>query len=188
MKITFTQALTILQLQTPFTMADLKKAYRAAALVHHPDCGGKAENFIKIDAAYDFLKSFSKDFAQATSNSYWEQYWQSRLHKLQEQFQEEWRKAFKKALAENNGMWFSTCIERFGRAYMYPRTEWFLGVLYKKATTKNRNAYQQKLLLIAPNRTFREQYALKYYRLEFGFDTPYVFYLPPAKEQIGVVA
>lgn len=185
MKLTITHSLNILQLTTPFTMGELKKAYRTAALKHHPDCGGKAEVFIQVDAAYDLLKSCSSDSHKATDRTYWEKYWDSRLQELQQRFQTEWYKAFQTAKSEQNGMWFSTCIERFSRAYMYPRKEWFFGVLYKKSSQNNRSKYRELLLEIAPNKTLKEQWALKYYRLEFGFDTPYVFYLPPAKEYAG---
>jgi hypothetical protein len=63
---------------------------------------------------------------------------------------------------------------------MYPRKEWFVGVLFEVSSFLSRTLYREILLEIASNQRLREQWALKYYRLEFGFDTPYIFYLPPA--------
>ncbi|WP_341531818.1 DnaJ domain-containing protein (plasmid) [Nostoc sp. UHCC 0302] len=180
MKLTITQALQILKLRSPFAMADLKKAYRTAALNTHPDCGGSNAKFIRVDAAYDLLKSCASDFHKL-DDDYWVNYWESRLEDLRKKFIKDWRNAFETAKSQNQGMWFSTCIERFARAYMRPRTEWFEGVLFPKSTPHVRDKYRQLLLEIAPNQRLREEWALKYYRLEFGFNTPYVFYLPPAK-------
>lgn len=185
MKLTISQALKILSLQSPFSMVELKAAYRSAALKAHPDCGGKAELFMQVDTAYDFLKSCAKDSKEITT-SYWQDYWQSRLDKLEEEFKKAWQEAFKTAKQEKNGMWFSTCVERFARAYMRPKTEWFEGVLFKDSTTKTKNSYREFLLEIAPNKRLREEWALKYYRLEFGWDTPYIFCLPPSKEVANV--
>lgn len=180
MKLTISQSLTALNLKSPFSMAELKQAYRQAALKTHPDCGGSEEVFRTVDTAYDTLKpcATDKDIADAT---YCEQYWNERLDKLEKKFREEWLKAFNQAKTTKSGLWFSTCVERFARAYMHPKAEWFEGVLFKKNNLKNREDYRQLLLEIAPNRKLKEQWALKYYRLEFGFNTPYIFYLPPAK-------
>jgi hypothetical protein len=189
MKLTITQALQILGLVTPFEMVDLKKAYRSAALLTHPDCGGSSENFIKVDAAYDLLKACSTDFREADNKTYWDVYWESRLQDLQTSFIKEWRKAYEAAKLKKNGLWYSTCIERFARAYMRPRAEWFEGALFRQgATFNNRDKYRQLLLEIAPNQRLKEQWALKYYRLEFGFNTPYLFYLPPAEIKYMVEA
>lgn len=162
-------------------MVELKKAYRTAALITHPDCGGNNEEFLNVDAGYDLLQTCASDYKQV-NDSYWATYWESRLEELQANFALEWRKAYKVAKKQKTGLWYSTCISRFARAYMYPRKEWFFGVLFKKPTTRNTRQYRKFLLEIAPNQQFREQWALKYYRLEFGQDTPYVFYLPPPRE------
>lgn len=39
-------------LQEPFTMNELKKAYKRTILKHHPDKGGNAETFKKIDGVF----------------------------------------------------------------------------------------------------------------------------------------
>ena len=45
---------------------ELKKAYRKLSAKHHPDVGGKHEDFIKISAAYEALKNKSS----SSSSSY----------------------------------------------------------------------------------------------------------------------
>ncbi|MFN3360876.1 MAG: DnaJ domain-containing protein [Pseudanabaenaceae cyanobacterium] len=47
--------LDMLDLDYPFTIAELKQAYRRQALRNHPDRGGDAEKFRKIQAAYEYL-------------------------------------------------------------------------------------------------------------------------------------
>ena len=47
----------LLGLSEGFTSADLKRAYRAAALLHHPDRGGDLETMKKINVAYARLRS-----------------------------------------------------------------------------------------------------------------------------------
>jgi hypothetical protein len=183
-KMTINQAIKILGLKSPFSMAELKTAYRKLCLLTHPDCGGKSENFIAVDSAYDLLKTYTNDFKDI-NDEYWEKYWNKRIKNLEKEFAKSWKQTFEIAKSEKNGMWFSTCIERFARAYMRPRVEWFQGVLFQDATTEAKNLYRELLLEIAPNQRLREQWAIKYYRLEFGYETPYTFYLPPAKELLN---
>ena len=45
----------ILNIGTPFTKSDLKKAYLKAALQHHPDRGGDSQVFQKVSVAYAVL-------------------------------------------------------------------------------------------------------------------------------------
>lgn len=172
------QAIALLELSENFSLLELKSAYRKSALRYHPDCGGKQEDFIKIDQAYDFLKSYATDAKTFNQSIYWE----SRISDLREKFRTEWKKYVKKAKDERTGLWFSTCIERFSRSYTYPRKEWFYGlILGVNASEKKKREFQELLKEIAPNQKMREQWALKYYRLELGEETPYVFYLMPCK-------
>ncbi len=167
-------ALNTLSLESPFTLLELKAAYRKAALKTHPDTGGSEKAFIAVDNAYDFLKSLAKDDTQITSS-----YWEKRLPKLEKDFQEQWKKAWGKAKKDRTGLWFSTCIERFTRGHIEPRKEWFSGAIFgKQATLADAEEYRAFLLLIAPNRKHAEQWARKYYCLEFGNKLPWVFYLP----------
>lgn len=170
-------ALSILGLRSPFTLLELKAAYRKAALKTHPDCGGTEAGFHKVDNAYDFLKSLASD--KATADSFIATYWENRLSRLEEKFKQEWRKAHKKARKEKLGLWYRTCFERFSRAYLEPRPEWFIHCLFgSKVTFAEKEEYRTFLLSVAPNKRFAEPWALKYYRLEFGQDAPWVFYLP----------
>ncbi len=47
--------LDILCLHYPFTLGELKQAYRQQALVNHPDRGGNADKFRQVQAAYEYL-------------------------------------------------------------------------------------------------------------------------------------
>lgn len=47
--------LDILCLNYPFTLAELKQAYRRQALKYHPDRGGDGEKFRRLQAAYEYL-------------------------------------------------------------------------------------------------------------------------------------
>lgn len=48
-----------------FTENELKRAYRKAALVLHPDRGGSAQNFIELKAQYENLKTVFAKAPQA---------------------------------------------------------------------------------------------------------------------------
>lgn len=50
----------ILGVEKTASEADIKKAYRAAAKKHHPDKGGNAEEFKKINEAYEILGDSKK--------------------------------------------------------------------------------------------------------------------------------
>lgn len=52
-----TNAIKLLGLTEGFTVSDVKKAYRRLSKIHHPDVGGKQENFIKLKKAYDYVMS-----------------------------------------------------------------------------------------------------------------------------------
>jgi len=45
----------ILQIYPPVTEEEVKSAYRKLCLVHHPDKGGKNDDFIKLNNAYQEL-------------------------------------------------------------------------------------------------------------------------------------
>lgn len=49
------QALALLGLEPDATAAAIKRAYRRLAKTHHPDLGGDAEAFLRLDAAYRSL-------------------------------------------------------------------------------------------------------------------------------------
>lgn len=53
----FQQARTLLGVTAEATPEDIKKAYRRAANVHHPDKGGDAEKFKEVKEAYEFLSN-----------------------------------------------------------------------------------------------------------------------------------
>ena len=42
----------MLGLKRPVTKEEIRAAYRRAVKLHHPDAGGDAEEFIRIEAAY----------------------------------------------------------------------------------------------------------------------------------------
>lgn len=43
-----------------FTLSQLKKAYKLAALKNHPDSGGSHESFLEIRKCYDILEGFAR--------------------------------------------------------------------------------------------------------------------------------
>lgn len=49
-------AIAILELSYPYTVEELKASYRRLARQHHPDMGGDAETFRRVQAAYELLK------------------------------------------------------------------------------------------------------------------------------------
>jgi DnaJ-class molecular chaperone len=50
--------LAILGLVWPFSFDELKTAWKKIALVHHPDRGGKHEDFLRAKESYDAAKRF----------------------------------------------------------------------------------------------------------------------------------
>jgi hypothetical protein len=51
----FSWALEVYGLENVVTKSEMKKLYNGAAKKHHPDIGGKHEDFIKIKEAYDII-------------------------------------------------------------------------------------------------------------------------------------
>lgn len=49
------RALSLLGLSRGVDVAEVKRRYRELAKIHHPDVGGKAENFANISDAYQLL-------------------------------------------------------------------------------------------------------------------------------------
>lgn len=51
----YVEALEILKLSEEFCDEDLKKAYKSASKIYHPDLGGSTEMMQKVNEAYDLL-------------------------------------------------------------------------------------------------------------------------------------
>jgi DnaJ-class molecular chaperone len=51
----------VLNLEIPFTKAELNSAFRKAAFKYHPDMGGTEKEFIEIKKAYDILLELTPD-------------------------------------------------------------------------------------------------------------------------------
>jgi curved DNA-binding protein CbpA len=53
-------ALKLLELPTvadrPYSLRDIREAYREQAQLHHPDAGGSADAMRRLNEAYQFLK------------------------------------------------------------------------------------------------------------------------------------
>lgn len=177
-----TQALKLLTLESPFNLIELKSAYRKAALKHHPDCGGKAEDFIQIDKAYDLLLSTAQDAHTPPTSDFWLTYWSNHLKEVEKKFRKSWLEAYKTAKLENNGLWYSTAILRHSRAYFEPKTEWFNGAIFgNNPTEQQKIEYREMLIAIAPNKTLAEPWSKKYFDLEFQGKAHWIFYLPPSR-------
>lgn len=55
------EASAIVGIAPPFSTASLRKAYRKASMIHHPDTGGSEESFILLQDAYKFLVPLVKE-------------------------------------------------------------------------------------------------------------------------------
>lgn len=82
--ITTTEAVRILGLRAPVDAAAVKRAYRELAREHHPDRGGDAGTFHRIQAAYEVLRGTLPDLGQppapsapATTASVADRWWES---------------------------------------------------------------------------------------------------------------
>ena len=51
----YVEALEMLKLSEGFCNEDLKKAYKSASKIYHPDLGGSTEMMQKVNEAYDLL-------------------------------------------------------------------------------------------------------------------------------------
>lgn len=56
--VTIDQAFAALQISKSATIDEVKAAYKKMALITHPDRGGRAEDFIRIRAAYEILLEY----------------------------------------------------------------------------------------------------------------------------------
>ncbi len=52
------KSLNLLELDVPFYSQDLKRSYKSKALKLHPDKGGRHEDFIALNKAYQYLKNY----------------------------------------------------------------------------------------------------------------------------------
>ncbi|GAA6617558.1 J domain-containing protein [Scytonema sp. NUACC26] len=52
------ESLNVLELDFPFTLEELKRAYRTKALKVHPDRGGSHESFVALNKAYKSLRNY----------------------------------------------------------------------------------------------------------------------------------
>ena len=56
-----TQAKSVLDLNSTFTLIKLKRAYRFKAMMVHPDKGGTQDAFFELKTAFDLLKIYCED-------------------------------------------------------------------------------------------------------------------------------
>jgi len=189
------EAIAILRLPDEFDLLDLKTAYRTAAKKAHPDAGGTEAEFIRIDRAYNLLSSML--MKQSGSSERWDAYVAANMQKWEASFRKTWKAMVDRGLcnptheynkANRYGLFYSTTIENFTRSYTEPLPSWFLNCVYPPllggglSMLEVRQRYREHLIQIAPNKTLSEVWARKYWKLEFGEDVPWVFYLMPAKE------
>jgi curved DNA-binding protein CbpA len=68
---TRSEAYSILGVPSSATADELKKAYRKKAMVHHPDKGGNAEEFKKVNNAYHLISTgkTSHNYSSSTGTS-----------------------------------------------------------------------------------------------------------------------
>ena len=59
-------AMKIMGVTSPWTVGELKVAFRERVKIFHPDQGGTAQQFTELQAAYEELKPFSKPDGAAT--------------------------------------------------------------------------------------------------------------------------
>lgn len=174
------EALKLLNLETPFDICQLKDAYRREVKQWHPDLNPdrteEATEYCKmLNNAYDLLEAAAS--VQCLDQENWNVWVAQRLKRWEKEFKRWWREAYiqtKEGL--HPGLHFNTCISNFRRGAIDPRPEWFKNCLFKD-TVENRICYREHLLKIAPNQKLKEEWAKKYFDLEFG-ESEWVFYLP----------
>ncbi|MBE9178738.1 J domain-containing protein [Oculatella sp. LEGE 06141] len=185
--LTLVLALNLLALEAPFELIQLKDAYRREIKKWHPDLNPHrlekaTEHCQDLNAAYDLLEA-TLAANNKQQSPLWAEWMNKKLPEWEREFKDLWRNAYwKTALGENkpdSGLHYSTCIANFKRAAIEPRPEWFKGCLFAD-TPESRTQYREHLLKIAPNQKLREEWARKYFALEFG-ESCWVFYLPASR-------
>lgn len=183
---TLDEAMNLLAIDAPFNLVQLKDAYRRLIKRWHPDINSSAkatEMCQLINVAYDRLESLaSKNFGTED----WSSYTRRMLPEWEAKFKERWRMSYRMAIDSElyGGLHYSTFLIGFRRSYIEPRPEWFRGVLFPNDRPSDRVKYREQLLAIAPNRLMREEWARKYFSLEFG-DSSWIFYLPPSRRELA---
>lgn len=180
--ISIVEALNLLNLESDFNLIQLKDAYRQQIRKWHPDLNPDlleqaTEVCKRINIAYDLLEATATAKGKRLDGRAWSEWIEKQLPKWEQEFKTLWRIAYQKTQGgAYPGLHFNTCIANFQRGAIEPRPEWFKGCLFKD-TPQNRTAYREHLLKIAPNQKFCEEWARKYFALEFG-ESQWVFYLP----------
>lgn len=178
-------ALNLLGVEPGCSLVQLKVAYRSLIKKWHPDLNlhrlqKATEQTQLINQAYDLLEGCVGYTKQARKQ--WSDFQVQMEPKWRKEFQQSWMLAYQKACADSTpygGMHLHSTIEYCRRSRISPPDEWFRGALFKD-TPEQRSHYQEWLLKKAPNQKLKEEWARKYFALEFG--SGWVFYLPARKE------
>ncbi|MBW4469207.1 MAG: DnaJ domain-containing protein [Stenomitos rutilans HA7619-LM2] len=184
---TFEEAINLLALESPFTLIQLKDAYRRMIRQWHPDLNPQrlqkaTEVAQDLNAAYDLLEAVAS--VEADNGQKWSDYLAQKLPRWEREFKQGWQGAYHRTCLSDAfpGLHLHTFIHTFRRSRIEPRPEWFRGVLFADRGN-DRTHYREHLLKIAPNRTMREEWARKYFTLEFG-ESSWVFYLPSSRFEL----
>lgn len=187
------RARQVLGLKTEtFTLIELKRAFRDQMRIWHPDVTERPqedalERAKEISGAYDFLQKMLLAQGDGRAFAGWSRYVSQNVAQWEKIFIARWQIAVKLSYSDPDpkvrGLHFNTVIIRFREGYIEPPLAWFFGAIFPEPTEENQKQYREHLLRIAPNQKLREEWAKKYWQLEFK--RPYTFYLPASKSTLS---
>jgi curved DNA-binding protein CbpA len=185
MNLTIAESLNLLNLEAEYSLIQLKESYRREVKKWHPDLNPHlktTETCQRLIIAYELLTTLlTAKGKHQTDGKEWTKYMNEKLPEWEQEFKDWWRKAYQKTCTNEPyaAMHLNSAIVNFRRGAIEPRPAWFEHCLFPD-TPKQRTYYREHLLKIAPNQTFREEWARKYFALEFG-EGRWVFYLPASR-------
>lgn len=177
MEMTVIEALLLLDLVEPFTIAQLKSAYRKLIQEWHPDTNaspGALEISQRLNVAHALLKKFATE-PEETGDSLHDD--TTYVNKIIQQWMDVYRETLKGGI--DAGLHYFTFLESRRRKNEKLKPEWFRNALFEDSPAA-RLKYREHLIKIAPHRDMKEIWARHYFLMEFG--DGWIFYLPGGRD------